>query len=237
MPVVFDVSLMQGDLKAFAKASSKFIENSARLDELQVQLATAVTNAKRSDGRVRWATNNGESDEPIRTKPSTSHRTHGINLKPLVAEVSFDFGGVLCEKDKNRLIVSSGGTRIKLKWNMADADFTECHFDIHPNKDGHPTLHVQFVGEIKEIPRIPSFFAHPLDILEFTLMEVFQEKWKRARGSVSCKIHLHTYPTNQRTRILSVMENYTGWLDANESVAPLFSFQKTPAPPFDLYPI
>lgn len=237
MPIVFDVALMQGDLKAFSKASSKFIENNTRLDELQVQLTTAVTNAKKGDGRVRWTTNNGEGDAPIRTIPSKSHRSHGVCAKPLIAEVSFDFGGALCDKDKNRLIVSSGGTCIKLKWDIADKNFTECHFDIHPNKDGHPTLHVQFVGEIKEIPRIPSFFAHPLDILEFTLMEVFQEKWKRARGTVTCKTHLHTYPTNQRTRILSIMEKYTGWLVADESVAPLFSFQKTPDPPFDLYPV
>lgn len=236
MPIVFDVGLMQSDLKAFSKAASKFIETSNRLDELQVQLATSVANAKSGDGRVRWTTGNGESDEPIRTKPSTSHRSHGIVAKPLMAEISFNFSGVLSDEDKNRLVVSSGGTCIKLKWNIGDDESTECHFDIHPNKHGHPTLHVQFVGEIKEIPRLPSFFAHPLDILEYTLMEVFQEKWRKARGGVACKTHLHNYPTNQRTRLLSVMHRYTGWLEDDQGVAPLISLQATPIPPFDFYP-
>jgi hypothetical protein len=227
---------MQSDLKAFSKAASKFIENSSRLDELQAQLATAVANARQGDGHVRWTTSNSEADEPIKTRESKSHRNHSVDAKPMFGEVSFDFGGELVGEAKNQLLVSSGGTCIKLKWANDTEEATECHFDIHPNKIGHPTLHIQFVGKIKEIPRLPSFFAHPLDILEFTLMEIFQDRWRRSRASVTCKTQLHNYPKNQRSRILSVLTKYSGWLEDAENDAPLESLQATPTPPFDLYP-
>jgi hypothetical protein len=234
--VVFDIALMQSDLKAFSKAASKFIENSARLDEIQVQLSAAVANAKKGDGHVRWTTSNGEIDEPVRTKPSKSHRNHSALAKPMVGEVPFNFSGELFGATKDHVLVSSGGTCIKLRWTADGDECTECHFDIHPNKIGHPTLHIQFVGKIKEIPRLPSFFAHPLDILEFTLMEVFQDKWRRSRSGVACKTHLHNYPKNQRTRILSVLTKYSGWLENADNDAPLESLQATPIPPFNLYP-
>ncbi|MGY3442749.1 hypothetical protein [Bradyrhizobium sp. USDA 4473] len=236
MPVIFDVKLMQSDLSAFSKASSKFLANHRRLDNLQAQLATAVANAKQADGSVRWGTGQGEAAQPIRTRPSKSYRSHGEFAKELVAEVSFNFKGNLAEDDKDRLIVTSGGTSIKLMWSEGDGDCTECHFDVHPNKVGHPTLHIQFVGEVRELPRVPSFFAHPLDILEFTLMEVFQESWRRERSKVTCRTQLHTFPASQRTRLKAVLQKYTGWLDSENDTPPLVSLQATPAPPFDLYP-
>jgi hypothetical protein len=186
--------------------------------------------------KVRWNTSHGETDQPIRTRPSISYRSHNMLAKPLVAEVSFNLTGLLSEDDDNRLIVSSGGTCIRLMWEESDPSCTECHFDIHPNKKGHPTLHTQFVGEVKELPRLISFFAHPLDILEFVLMEVFQDRWRRVRAGVVCKAQLHNYPTNQRTRLISVLQRYTGWLQAGDDIAPLVSLQATPTPPFDLYP-
>lgn len=237
MPVVFDVKLMQSDLSAFSKASSRFLANHKRLDDLQTQLATAVANARQGDGSVRWGTGKGEAAQPIRTRPSKSYRSHGDFAKELVAVVSFNFGGNLEDDDQGRLIVTSGGTCIKLMWNDGDGgDCTECHFDVHPNKVGHPTLHIQFVGEVKELPRLPSFFAHPLDVLEFTLMEVFQDRWRRERSGVACRNHLHTFPVSQRTRLMSVFQKYTGWLDASTDAPPLLSLQATPASPFDLYP-
>lgn len=236
MPVVFDVKLMQSDLGAFSKASSKFLANSNRLDELQTQLVSAVANAKQGDGSVRWSTGHGDNPQPIKTRPSTSYRSHGSHAKSLFAEVSFDFRGELSEQDKNRLVVSGGGTCIKLMWNEDDKNCTECHFDIHPKKIGHPTLHIQFVGEVRELPRLPSLFAHPLDILEFVLMEVFQDRWRKERSGVACKTHLHTYPASQRTRLNSVLQRYSGWLQAENDVPPLLSLQNTPSPPFDFYP-
>jgi hypothetical protein len=56
------------------------------------------------------------------------------------------------------------------------------------------------------------------------------------RASVACKLHLHNYPKNQRTRILSVLTKYSGWLESADNDAPLESLQATPIPPFDLYP-
>ncbi|WP_375157266.1 hypothetical protein [Bradyrhizobium sp. RDT46] len=206
------------------------------MNELQAQLATAATNAKQGDRLVHWTTSHGGDDRPIRTRPSTSYRSHGTYAKPLIAEISFKLSGTLADDDDNRLIVSSGGTCIKLRWDGENPDCTECHFDIHPNKLGHPTLHTQFVGQVKELPRLVSFFAHPLDILEFVLMEVFQESWRRARAGVTCKAQLHNYPINQRGRLVSVLQTYASWLTAEDEVAPLLTLQTTPVPPFDLYP-
>ncbi len=125
MPIAFDVRLMQSDLTAFAKASSKFLANNNRLTELQAQLATAVTNARQGDGNVQWNTNHGGTGQPVKTRPSTSYRSHSTSAKPLVAEISFNLVGMLSEDDNNRLIVTSGGTCIKLMWAEDNPNCTE----------------------------------------------------------------------------------------------------------------
>lgn len=236
MAVVFDVSSMQSDLKAFSKAAGRFLDNKTRLDRLESQLASAVADAKRGNRIVTWSTSHGADDEPIITKPSSSYRNHGTAAKQLFAEISFSLEGeLLADAGPDRLVVSKGGTRVKLKW-AGSGGITEVHFDIHKSAAGHPMLHVQMVGEVKEIPRVLSIFAHPLDVLEFALMEVFQEKWRSSRAGLTFVNNLHRYPAHQRMRMAAVMRQYIQWMEADASIPALLSLQTTPTTPFDLYP-
>jgi hypothetical protein len=169
--LVIDVKSMRDDLRAFGKAARSFIQNKERLSELERQLSSAVAEAAKGNGQLSWGTDFGEGDAIV-TELSKSYRRHGRCQKELSAEVSFNFRGKLDPTDHNRFVVQNGGTRVKLKWNGTDNE-TLCHFDIHPHDKGHPMLHIQFESIISELPRLHSVLAHPLDILEFTLMEVF----------------------------------------------------------------
>src|SRR6201999_3829061 len=151
--------------------------------------------------------------------------------KELSAEVSFHFKGDLDPVDHNRFVVRKGGTRVKLKWKDTDRE-TLCHFDIPPHDKGHPMLHVQFESLINELPRLHSVLAHPLDILEFTLMEVFQEKWRQSWSEQKFTSEIRKYPVNQRKRIASLLEFYSTLIDPAKPA--LIGLLDTPAAPLEL---
>jgi len=223
---------MRADLNAFARAARGFLDNPQRLGTLETQLSNAASEAKLGDRSLEWTTNIG--DGPILTVPSSNYRncTHGA-AKSMIAELSFDFRGSLCPYNDSKFIVTSGGTRVRLHWNDS-TDETSYHFDIHPGEPGHPMLHIQFNSRIKDIPRLHSMFVHPLDILEFTLMEIFQQKWRDSRLESSFKDKIRKYPSHQRKRMLSLLGTYTSWVNSPEPV--LISLLRSPATPLDLYP-
>ena len=176
LAIVLDIRSMRADLNAFAKAAKVFLHNPQRLGTLETQLSNAASEAKVGNRSLHWTTNIG--DGPIVTIPSSNYRNcaHGA-AKSMIAELSFDFRGTLCPQNDSRFVVTAGGTKVRLYLNDG-ADEASYHFDIHPGEPGHPMLHIQFNSTIKDIPRLHSMFAHPLDILEFTLMEIFQQKWR-----------------------------------------------------------
>jgi len=153
--------------------------------------------------------------------------------KELAAELTFNFVGRLDDVDDNKFIVKSGGTCIRLVWTD-NQEGTSYHYDIHPNAAGHPMLHIQFDGKIKDVPRLHSFFAHPLDILEFTLMEIFQDEWRKIRTGTIFRGQIRKYPEHQQKRILSLLANYRDWVMAP---APTLIFLlNSPNTPLELYP-
>jgi hypothetical protein len=231
-----NIGFLKDDLRSFGKAAKSFIHNKQRLSDLETQLTNAVAEAKRGNGGVIWSTSVG-SGGPIRTELSHSYRSsNACNKAPakaLFAEVSFNFCGELDAVDNNILVIRSGGTRVRLCWSGTDGE-TVCHFDIHPNASGHPMLHVQFDSAISELPRLHSFLSHPLDVLEFTLMEVFQDRWRRLLSEPKYASEIRRYPANQRRRIQSLFSKYYAWINSSEPV--LISLLRTPQVPFELYP-
>jgi hypothetical protein len=223
---------MRDDLRAFGRAARVFIQNKRRLLELEQQLSNAASEAARGTGELSWSTDFGEG-APILTELSKNYRNHGQNQKELSAEISFNFKGALDAGDRNRFVVQRGGTRVKLKWKGADGE-SLCHFDIHPRDKGHPMLHIQFESVIRELPRFHSVLAHPLDILEFTLMELFQEKWRQSCTELRFMSEIRKYPVNQRKRIASVLELYSSLIDPAKPA--LVGLLDTPAAPLELYP-
>lgn len=233
MCVAVNIQSMRGDLRAFGKASKGFIQNKDRLSQLDDQLSMAVSKAKRGNRNMQWSTEIGAGG-PILTELSRSYRGQtSLIKKEVYAEVSFRFSGALDLKDDNRFLVRSGGTRVSLRWHNGEGE-TRCHFDIHPGADGHPMLHVQFDGVVSDIPRIHSFFIHPLDILEFTLMEVFQDRWRQFLSDPTYASAIRRFPINQRRRLHSLLISYAAWINDSESA--LISLQRTPVAPIELYP-
>jgi hypothetical protein len=231
--VALDIDAMLADLAAFSQASKRFLADSSRLDRLQNQLASATAQARRDGSIVSWSTNHGGEEDPLRTKLSRDYRNYNTVTKQMFAEISFAFRGTLDPANSNRLIISGGKTSLKVRWKDTE-DCTECHFDIHPKTAGHPMLHVQFVGNVREVPRIFSLLAHPLDVTEFALMEVFQNSWKIARERPDMLSRLQKYTSSQRIRLISTLQNYCA-LGADANKAPLLSLQGTSPEPLDFY--
>jgi hypothetical protein len=229
--VVIDIRSMRDDLKSFGRATKTFIQNSQRLLQLEAQLSNAASVAKRGDRQLQWSTDIGDGGA-IRSVPSDSYRNAGGH-KFMVAEVSFTFSGFLQEGDENRFVIKFGGTRVKLCWDGSDGE-SLYHFDIHPDEAGHPMLHVQFDGPIGELPRLHTIFAHPLDVLEFTLMEVFQKRWRESRVDMKFASEIRKYPVNQRKRIIALLGSYKEWLDSDDHA--LIALLTFPGAPLDLYP-
>jgi hypothetical protein len=231
LAVVLDVRSMGADLKAFAKAAKTFLDNPSRLLALEAQLSNAASEAKRGDRSLEWTTDVGEG--PILTAPSSDYRNEGERTKTMRAKISFKFKGCLDQNDDKKFVITSGGTKVSLFWDD-QSDETSYHFDIHPGTAGHPMLHIQFNGKIKDVPRLHSMFAHPLDILEFTLMEIFQKKWRESRIESSFKNQIRKYPSHQQKRILSLLGSYISWVKSPDPA--LISLLRSPTTPIDLYP-
>jgi len=230
--VIIDVAAMGADLEAFSRAAKKYLANSVRLTELKSQLSMSAAAAKRGDRSLTWTTDVGQG--PIVCASSRCYRNkEGAAPRELAAELSFNFVGKLDDGDDNKFIVKSGGTCIRLYWTD-NQEGTTYHYDIHPNAAGHPMLHIQFDGKIKDVPRLHSFFAHPLDILEFTLMEIFQEEWRRTRIGTIFRGQIRKYPEHQQKRLLSLLASYRSWVTAPAPT--LISLLHSPHTPFELYP-
>jgi hypothetical protein len=230
--VALDIQSMRDDLRAFGRAAKSFIKNHQRLAELERQLSNAAAEAKATDRILKWSTDVGTGG-PICTELSTDYRSGGAGSKGMVAEVSFEFLGALDTIDENRFVIRAGGTQVRLCWDDGGGE-TVYHFDIHPDAAGHPMLHVQFRGPMGGIPRLHSLFAHPLDVLEFTLMEVFQSVWRRSRADARFISEIRKFPENQRKRILALFASYRGWVESSDPA--LISLLKSPSAPIDLYP-
>ncbi|EJN10757.1 hypothetical protein PMI42_05925 [Bradyrhizobium sp. YR681] len=232
MAIVFDVQSLGADLKAFSQAARGFLSNHQRLVALEAQLSNAASEAKLGNRTLEWTTNVGEG--PICSLPSSSYRNGPTGTKSLLAEVSFDFRGALDPQSDNRFVVTAGGTNVKLRWNDEGGGEASYHFDIHPGQAGHPMMHIQFAGAVKDIPRLHSVLAHPLDVLEFTLMEVFQENWRKSRVTTTFRDRIRKYPANQRRRILRLLETYKSWVESPDPA--LMSLLRSPTTPIDMYP-
>lgn len=231
MAVVLHITSMQMDLKSFGRAAREFIKNHQRLSELESQLSYAAAEAKHGNRELQWSTDFGEGG-PIRTVPSSDYRSQGGG-KRIVAELSFKYSGKLDAKDDNRFVIASGGTRVRLSWDGSDGEVIY-HFDIHPDGEGHPMLHIQFNGAVAEVPRLHSIFAHPLDILEFTLMEVFQKKWREAWANSKFASEFRKFPANQRKRMIALLSGYRDLLESSDPA--LVALLMAPGVPVDLYP-
>ena len=154
-----------------ARAAKRFLAQSAtqRLTQLANDLEIAVANASATESpRFRWRT--GERG-PIRTTLSRNWKGTTNDFAPIFAEISVDYACTLLP-EVGRVCVDEGVTVVRIKQEF-DPDPSEkvFHFDAGAggweNRAGHPPLHFQFHGFVKDVPRLPSLIVHPLDVIDF----------------------------------------------------------------------
>jgi hypothetical protein len=241
MAVVFDVNSMRDDFRVFAKAAAKFIQGkTTRFHELEVALDYAVRHAHAAGREFTWSTKKALDPDPIRTIPSDTYRNAATLAKKLVAEITFDLQCELIGIERSEIRVASGSTAVSFFKEAEDGGpLKEVHFDIHGadvgSTAGHPVLHVQVLGGLNDIPRIPIPFVHPLDVLEFTLMELFQAKWRTHRTDSETRSALGRFPSRQACRIGHTIRWMFDRMWDGSPYAPLLALQKQPQRPFNLY--
>jgi hypothetical protein len=240
MSIIFDVNSMKHDLRAFAKAASSFVEGAdQRFRQLEASLENSVRNASAEKASFVWRTRTAYGDGPIRTKRSTTYRNAGTEAKPLFGEILFDLIGRMINADDTRVEITSGSTSMSLFRHDDSEPLKVIHFDIHGltagSAEGHPLLHVQVLGKINDIPRIPIPFVHPLDVLEFALMELFQSRWRSYRVGVAAKSALGRFPGGQAFRLSEAMKWMLDRMGDISPRAPLLALQLRPRIAFQFH--
>ena len=94
-------------------------------------------------------------------------------------------------------------------------------------------FHSQFIGGIPDIPRLPSFLIHPLDAMEWALMDCFQGYWRTHRREAKTRSELGKHATAQHRRVASTLNHWRQRVDADRTY-PLLAFQNTIVTPLDL---
>jgi hypothetical protein len=226
MAAIFNIQPMRRDFQNFQRASGKFLERSSRLDELQRELDTAVKSLSNGETKLSW----GTADEPIRTIKSTHYRNASTGAKNMWAEIAIEMTGVALD-NQTRMRVDSGSTSIKF-FRDGDQSIKEIHFDIHGEKAGttagHPVFHAQTIGWVNDIPRIPIPFVHPVDIIEFALMELFQQQWRSHRTGTSARSILGAFRLDQMFRLERMLTWMKDCICDASALSPMLEFQRHP---------
>lgn len=233
MEARFNVDRMRRDFRSFGPVGTPFLTNPIRLQQMEVALlpatATDVTEGKHT---FVW----GSGDDPIRTISSTKYRNASTGAKPMWAEISFDLRGT-ASADRKWVGIKAGATSIKFCRDGEAAK--EVHFDIHSETagttDGHPFFHAQTLGMVNDVPRIPVPFVHPIDVLEFALMELFQGAWRTHRVNATSRSRLGNFKKEQTFRLKATLDWIKGCISDSSAHSPMLEFQKHPTSPLLLH--
>lgn len=242
--ISFDPAAMVGEIRAFADVSKDFVTRASVLHlksvatQLEQRTAEATTNAAKR--RFEWGTESKDAPAPITTNGSSSYKgaVEGKPHKPLHATINFCWTCVLAP-DGKRLIVDEGHVDVGLHaTDDAEAKRKVVHYDVcfggASGSAAHPPLHVQFHGFHNDVPRVPTFFVHPVDVLDFFLNELFQSAWRKTLASSAGRSKLRSYPIQQRHRFATYFGRYERALRASSGPA-LECFHAPLRFPYDLH--
>ena len=235
---IFDVQAMRRDFKQFGRGSKDFfLKGEEAFARMERNLIEAVQKAAIDPDRsFAWSTQRGSTseEEPFVTKESNKYRNETTGAKGVDAEIVFALKGSL-DTDKRRVIVKQGFTGITFRRSGQSAKVV--HFDIHGpasgSVDGHPAIHFQVIGGVNDIPRLQTYLLHPIDVIEFALMELFQSTWREHRLGSSCRSAVASYQADQVFRFDLMLR----WMSdrVGDGMAPLLALQKQPNQPFMLH--
>ena len=234
--IAFDARRMIEQLKRFGKANKDFlVTGNQAFDRLANHLDVAMA-AKEAE--FRWGTRVSGIDQPIVTKPSKDWKGQGSH-RPIHASFSFGWECRRPDLKANRLLVANGATEISFidEGETGGGSSTCFHFDLceggNDTGSGHPMFHTQFVGAVPDIPRLPSFLVHPVDAMEWALMDCFQARWRSHIKATTTRSVLGGHATAQHFRVSSALNYWKQRVDAERGF-PLLSFQKRMVSPMDL---
>ena len=227
---------MIDQLKRFGRANSSFLlTRNQAFDHLAGRLEIAMA-AKKTE--FRWGTRVSGIDQPIMTVSSRHWKGQGDH-GPIHASFSFGWECRRPDLKSNRLLVANGATEISfIDVGTTGSSSSTCfHFDLCEGGSdlgsGHPMFHTQFMGAVPDIPRLPSFLVHPVDAMEWALMDCFQVRWRTHIRAAETRSVLGGHATAQHYRVSSTLEHWKQRVDAERSY-PLLGFQSRMVSPLDL---
>lgn len=211
MSVRFSAVEMGRELTVLSTVARGFLESqsASRLETLGRRLILNTTEAnKGGDQEFDWDTREAGTDVPLRTVASTSYKGLTADHKPLYAEIRFSWR---CRAEAGEKVRVREGV-VVVSMSRDGSNSKTIHFDVskggHPQGSGHPPFHAQFYGCVNDIPRLPFFIVSPVDVIDFILLELFQEKWRAHLNTSKTRTQLRTLPKQQRTRAINVLTNW-----------------------------
>lgn len=210
MSFTFSAIEMMQDLQALADGGSKFLapQMATRIERLSSDLKFAVSKAKgESDKEFKWKTAAGA---PVVLKKSKNWKGVKDEADELQAEVTVDYK-CIWDETTSRVRVKEGVTCVLIR--DSERSVKSFHFDAcdggWDNSAAHPPFHMQIHGHVNDIPRLPSIVVHPVDVLNFTFLELHQSHWRTYVESNDAKQKLRHLPSRQKARLIKIVDDWS----------------------------
>lgn len=218
---------MASEVRAFVECAKPFLEraSASTMEGVATALESACSRATSdADSRIfKWGTPAGDLGRPIYTIDSEVYKgaIQGTGHKPVHAQLAFEW---ICNFDpgSRRVFVDDGWISVELV-KSAGATVKVVHYDVcrggSIDSAAHPPVHVQFHGALNDLPRLPTFLVHPVDVLDLFLHELFQSQWRAHLTSTRARHALRGYPKLQRQRFARYFSRYDLLLKSDEHSA------------------
>jgi hypothetical protein len=234
MSYTFDPDHMFQDLNALARGASRFFAalSAARLERLASDLRNAVASAKAGgSANFGWGT---RPDLPIEIATSSCWKggtgafarmaaairlDYTCTYKPVDARVQIKGVGVLT------IHHASGAGQKVVHFDVEEGGWTELKNGVLVDRAGHPPFHSQFYGFVNDIPRMASLIVHPVDVINFAILELHQKRWRDHVATFDAKSQLRYFPPRQRVRLATILESW-GRQIRNSDYQALVSMQR-----------
>ncbi|KAA9010357.1 hypothetical protein [Histidinibacterium aquaticum] len=217
MTFTFNPAHMADDLDSFSKGAAKFLQkgSKSRIDQLRIDLVSAVASAKKGGGQdFVWRT---RRDNPILFSGSQSWKGGTDDFDTMTAEISIDY---LCSLQvetgrvwvKGAVVITfrdsgNGGVKV-VHFDTEEGGWREVVEGRTVERAAHPPFHSQFHGAMNDIPRLPSLIVHPIDVLNFAVMELHQKHWRKHIDTAKAKTLLRHLPKRQRERLRAILHQW-----------------------------
>jgi hypothetical protein len=219
MSFTFDPNNMIADLQALSRGASVFFapQSSMRVSRLASNLRNAVASAKAGgSASFGWRT---ENELPVQILESKGWKGGTGTFDAMTADVELNYNcrflpahsrvqatGVCVITIRD---VPGDGKKV-VHFDVEDGGWSEIRDGVLSDRAGHPPFHAQFHGLVNDIPRMPSLIVHPIDVINFAILELHQKRWREHVTTFKARSELREFPQRQRARLAAILECWTG---------------------------